>query len=46
MKQCTKCKELKSKDLFSKLQRSPDGLQCACKQCIKHGVFNAKSESL
>lgn len=32
-KTCTKCKELKDLDCFSKRKRNKDGLVCACKVC-------------
>tara|TARA_R110000737_G_scaffold351922_1_gene395743 strand:+ start:35 stop:721 length:687 start_codon:yes stop_codon:yes gene_type:complete len=35
MKECTKCKEQKDLSEFSKKKKSKDGLQYACKSCIK-----------
>ena len=32
-KKCTKCKEVKSLESFSKSSRSKDGLMCICKAC-------------
>lgn len=34
MKLCTRCKELKSKDLFTKRSASKDGLTSACTSCL------------
>jgi len=34
-KLCTKCKEEKSVDCFSKRNASKDGLRYACKACMK-----------
>ena len=34
-KQCTKCNQVKSFDLFSKDKYRSDGLSCACKECRK-----------
>ncbi len=36
MKQCTKCKKLKSKSEFSKNRKNKDGLQCRCRKCIRN----------
>jgi hypothetical protein len=33
MKQCTKCKEMKSENKFCKRKRHKDGLSCWCKEC-------------
>jgi DNA-nicking Smr family endonuclease len=38
MKQCTKCKEFKELDQFSKDSKRKDGLQYNCKQCNKSYV--------
>lgn len=34
-KECSKCKNLKSVDFFSKNKKKADGLQTLCKQCMK-----------
>lgn len=34
MKTCSKCKQLKSKEQFSKQAKARDGLQGKCKQCV------------
>ena len=36
MKECNKCKEIKSLDLFNKTKRSKDGYMHYCKKC--HGI--------
>ena len=35
MKQCTKCKEMKSIEDFGKRKRNNDGYDTTCKQCRK-----------
>ncbi len=35
MKQCIKCKKLKSKSEFSKSCKNKDGLECYCKECMR-----------
>ena len=35
MKQCSRCKKLKSKSEFGKKIRNPDGLQYSCKDCVR-----------
>jgi len=39
MKQCTKCKEFKSLDLFAKDKYKQDGHRSACKECNKVDHF-------
>jgi hypothetical protein len=33
MKQCTKCKNMKSENKFCQRKRNKDGLSCWCKEC-------------
>ncbi len=34
MKQCSKCKTIKTKDKFKKAKRNKDGINCVCKECV------------
>lgn len=45
MKQCTKCKDWKELDDFSKQKSTKDGLQYICKQCNKEYYKNNKEQN-
>ena len=42
-KQCSKCKEIKSFNDFSKKKSNKDGLQYNCKKCISQYYINNKT---
>ena len=49
-KECTKCRETKPLDFFSKDKASKDGLCCKCKQCAsehnrKHYLANKEAKN-
>jgi len=44
MKKCTKCRETKTLDCFSKNKNKKDGLECQCKDCKSKYYFENKAE--